>query len=57
MDFILLLKLNELYCLVMEAIMAIDYEELDCTGRFLGQSKIRVSFNSYVEHTWKSENH
>ena len=26
MDFILLLKLNELYCLVMEAIMAsIDY--------------------------------
>ena len=36
MDFILLLKLNELYCLVMEASMAIDYEELDCNKKILG---------------------
>ena len=48
MDFILLLKLNELYCLVMEAIMAIDYEELDCNVQEdFWASKIRVSFNSY----------
>ena len=44
MDFILLLKLNELYCLVMEAIMAIRGWSwiADCRGRFLGQSKIRI---------------